>query len=104
MSKDIYHPPELRRPCRALAAILLAALALLKGTDARGEAAQTDALRVGLARVCITPEQPVWLHGYASKPRFRPFEGKLNDLYAKAVALEDARGERAQAGCQVPRR
>jgi len=52
------------------------------------------AIRVGLARACITPERPVWLHGYASKPRFRPFEGKLNDLYAKAMAIEDARGER----------
>ena len=52
-------------------------------------------LRVGLARVCITPQEPLWLHGYASKPRFRPFEGKLNDLYAKAMAIEDARGERA---------
>ena len=50
---------------------------------------------LALARVCITPEKPLWLHGYASKPRFRPFEGKLNDLYAKAMAIEDARGERA---------
>jgi hypothetical protein len=54
-----------------------------------------QALRVGLARVCITPERPVWLHGYAAQPRFRPFEGKLNELYAKAMALEDARGERS---------
>jgi len=54
-----------------------------------------DAIRIGLARVCITPERPVWLHGYACKPRFRPFEGKLNDLYAKAMAVEDAHGERA---------
>jgi hypothetical protein len=60
-----------------------------------GESAAPDALRVGLARVCITPEKPLWLHGYASKPRFRPFEGKLNDLYAKAIAVEDTRGERA---------
>ncbi|MDD4869746.1 MAG: DUF4838 domain-containing protein [Kiritimatiellae bacterium] len=56
---------------------------------------QPDALRVGLARVCITPEKPMWLHGYATKPRFRPSEGKLNDLYAQAMAIADARGERA---------
>lgn len=61
----------------------------------RGEAPTPNALRVGLARVCITPEQPLWLHGYASKPRFRPFEGKLNDLFAKAMAIEDAAGQRA---------
>lgn len=54
-----------------------------------------QSIRVGLARVCITPDRPLWLHGYASSPRFRPFKGKLNDLYAKAMAIEDAHGERA---------
>jgi hypothetical protein len=48
-----------------------------------------------LACECITPEKPIWLHGYASKARFRPFEGQLNDLFSKALALEDAHGERA---------
>jgi len=95
MNKHIFHHPELRRFYRALLALSLAALAQFCGRDVRGEAAQPDALRVGLARVCITPEKPLWLHGYAGKARFRPFEGKLNDLFAKALALEDARGERA---------
>lgn len=95
MNKHIFHRPELRRPYRALLAISFAVLAQFCGRDVRGEAAQPDALRVGLARVCITPEKPIWLHGYAGKARFRPFEGKLNELYAKAMALEDARGERA---------
>lgn len=80
---------------RALSAASLAALASFSGGSVRAEAARPDALRVGFARVCITPEQPLWLHGYASQPRFRPFEGKLNDLYAKAMAIEDSRGERA---------
>ena len=77
--------------------VLLTALVIL-GTFWRGDArAETSpgSVRVGLARVCITPEKPLWLHGYASPPRFRPFEGKLNDLLAKAMAVEDARGERA---------
>lgn len=78
-----------------LLATLLVALAPLGRGDASAEALRPDALRVGLARVCITPQKPLWLHGYANKPRFRPFEGKLNDLYAKAMAIEDARGERA---------
>ena len=51
--------------------------------------------RVGLARVCVTPEQPVWMHGYATKVRFRPSDGKLNDLHAKAMAFEDAAGNRS---------
>ena len=73
----------------------LVVLATIGRGDARAETLPSDELRVGLARVCITPQKPLWLHGYASKPRFRPFEGKLNDLYAKALAIEDARGERA---------
>lgn len=83
---------------RLLGVLLAASLVVLtpwKDRQARGDAAKADSLRVGLARACITPDKPVWLHGYASKDRFRPFEGKLNDLYAKAMAIEDARGERA---------
>jgi len=82
------------RFCIVFAASLVALTCLGRG-EALAGGSSPDALRVGLARVCITPEKPVWLHGYASKPRFRPFEGKLNDLYAKAMAIEDARGERA---------
>ena len=50
---------------------------------------------VGLATVCTTPDVPVWMHGYACEPRFRPFDGKLHDLHAKAMALQDARGRQA---------
>ena len=75
-----------RRADRVLLTISFVALAQLGGAVVRGEATQPDALRVGLARVCITPEKPIWLHGYAGKSRFRPFEGKLNDLFAKAMA------------------
>ena len=80
---------------RALCRMTLAALigsALLGRLQAADEAGVEEPLRVGLARTCITPEVPLWLHGYASKSRFRPFEGKLNDLFAKALAIEDARG------------
>ncbi len=91
-----------RHSCRVLdirhwilAVVSLGVLAIFHHGGVCGEAAGPESLRVGLARVCIAPEKPVWLHGYASKARFRPFEGKLNDLYAKAMALEDARGERA---------
>ncbi len=49
--------------------------------------------KVGLARVKITPEQPVLMAGYAS--RVRPFEKVTADLYAKALALEDRDGRLA---------
>jgi neutral ceramidase len=48
--------------------------------------------KVGLARVKITPDYPVFLAGYAS--RNKPFINVEADLYAKALALEDGHGQR----------
>lgn len=48
--------------------------------------------KAGVASVVITPEEPMWMAGYAS--RTKPAEGKVHDLNAKALALEDARGTR----------
>jgi hypothetical protein len=48
---------------------------------------------VGLAGVKITPEQPVFMAGYAS--RNHPFEKVETDLFAKALVLEDRQGHRA---------
>ncbi|MFC2087787.1 neutral/alkaline non-lysosomal ceramidase N-terminal domain-containing protein [Bacteroidota bacterium] len=52
----------------------------------------TNRWKAGVARVIITPEEPIWMAGYSS--RNRPSEGILHDIWAKALALEDARGER----------
>jgi hypothetical protein len=49
--------------------------------------------QAGWARVVITPPQPMWMAGYAS--RDHAAEGKLADLGAKALVLEDARGRQA---------
>ncbi len=48
--------------------------------------------KAGVASVPITPEGPLWMAGYGS--RNKPAEGKAQDLFAKAVALEDAAGTR----------
>jgi len=48
--------------------------------------------RAGVATADITPKEPVWLSGYAS--RTRPAEGALQPLYAKALAVEDKKGTR----------
>ena len=53
------------------------------------------AYKIGLANVCITPQEPVWLDGYAGPPRDQPFDGVLDDLHAKAMAFEDALGNKA---------
>ncbi|MBE0534360.1 MAG: neutral/alkaline non-lysosomal ceramidase N-terminal domain-containing protein [Phycisphaerae bacterium] len=56
-----------------------------------GENAATD-WRVGVASAVITPDQPMWMAGYAA--RDKPSEGKVHDLHAKALAIEDAQGTR----------
>lgn len=48
--------------------------------------------KAGVARVVITPDGPIWQAGYAS--RTHASEGKLHDLWAKALALEDENGRR----------
>lgn len=54
--------------------------------------AQDRTWKAGLAKAVITPEKGVWLAGYGSK---RPPDGKLHDLWMKALALEDPAGQRA---------
>jgi neutral ceramidase len=49
--------------------------------------------KAGVAKVTITPKESVWQAGYAS--RTHASEGKLHDLWAKALALEDENGKRA---------
>ena len=46
--------------------------------------------RAGVASVPITPQEPIWLAGYGS--RERPSGEVLQDLHAKALALEDETG------------
>ena len=50
------------------------------------------AWKAGVAKVNITPEKLMWMSGYAS--RKKPAEGKLHDLWAKALVLEDEKKNR----------
>ena len=52
-----------------------------------------DAWKAGVAKTVITPETPLWMAGYAS--RTQPGDGKIHDLWVKALALEDVTGRRA---------
>lgn len=49
--------------------------------------------KAGAAKAAITPQQPIWMAGYAA--RTKPSEGALHDLWAKALVLEDPEGRRA---------
>lgn len=55
--------------------------------------AQQKGWKAGIAKVAITPEQNMWMAGFAS--RTHASEGKIHDLWAKALALEDAEGKRS---------
>jgi len=59
------------------------------GALARGEAMHW---KVGIGKAVLTPETPVWLAGYAGT---RVPDGKLHDLWAKALVFEDQDGHRA---------
>jgi hypothetical protein len=48
--------------------------------------------KAGLASVVITPEKFIWMAGYAG--RDKPAEGRWQDLFAKALVLEDEAGKK----------
>jgi hypothetical protein len=74
-----------------LGVILLAAGPLAAGPLAGAE--PSGLWKAGAARVDTTPSAPVWMSGYAS--RSTPSQGVAHPLYAKALALADARGQKA---------
>jgi len=61
--------------------------ALFWGSQAMATATAPGQWKAGLAKVAITPEKPVWMAGYAS--RSGPSQGKLVDIYARALVLSD---------------
>lgn len=68
----------------SIAAALLAGSALAFGAEPDG------AFKAGVASKVVTPTESMWLSGYGG--RNKPSEGKVQDLYVKALALEDAHG------------
>src|SRR5688500_8376475 len=56
-------------------------------------ASAADSWKAGVAKANITPDTYMWMAGYAA--RTRPADGKMTELWAKALAVEDAAGQRA---------
>jgi hypothetical protein len=73
---------------KRLFTLALLALCLVHGSAAADE----PAWKAGVAKVKITPEKLMWMSGYGN--RTKPAEGKLDDLWAKALLLEDGEGKR----------
>jgi neutral ceramidase len=72
---------------------LIAALGLVAGVLSVAQPVDSPApLKAGVAQQIITPAMNMWMAGYAS--RKKPAEGKVQELYAKALALEDVAGKR----------
>ncbi len=62
----------------------------------RNESEATKAnveFRAGVASIKITPETSIWMSGYGS--RDKPSQGVIQDLFTKALAFEDAQGNRS---------
>ncbi len=65
----------------------------LVGTSRTETPHDNNSWQAGVARVNVTPTQSMWMSGYGA--RDRPAEGKLADLWAKALVLVDPQGNRA---------
>lgn len=57
-----------------------------------GVRASAQDVKVGVGRVDITPDRPIWLTGYGN--RDKPSEGVEQKLFAKALVIEDESGAR----------
>lgn len=80
--------PRRRRAGRSIGVCLAIVAAAVAGSAAGADGEWL----AGAARVSITPDEPVWMAGYAA--RTGPSEGVLSQLHARALALGDARGRR----------
>ncbi|MGE0608026.1 MAG: neutral/alkaline non-lysosomal ceramidase N-terminal domain-containing protein [Pirellulales bacterium] len=70
----------------AIAVLSIAAVPLLAADE-------PAAWKAGVASAVITPSQPTWMAGYAG--RTKPADGTISELWAKALAVEDANGTKA---------
>lgn len=80
-------PPTAYRLLRTLFCLLPTAHCLLPSF-----AAANDGWKAGVAQVVITPDKLMWMSGYGA--RDHRAEGKLHDLYAKALVVEGADASR----------
>lgn len=82
---------EGRRGCLCRRVVAWMAVLLVVASAATSPA-RGEGWRAGVARRNITPAEPLWMAGYGSRDHVA--EGKLTDLWAKGLVLEDGRGER----------
>jgi len=64
----------------------------LQAQDIQKAPEANELWKAGVARAVITPYENMWMAGFSR--RDKPAEGTLHDLWAKALVLEDAQGNR----------
>lgn len=86
--------PTILRRTFLFSLVLVAGLRWLGAADSSSDQSNDPQAKwkAGVASVVVTPEQSMWMAGYSA--RKKPSEGKIHDLNAKALALEDAQGTR----------
>jgi hypothetical protein len=72
--------------------VLFALLILAVGLPMSAAEPKSGDWKAGTAVQVVTPNGPMWMAGYGN--RNKPAEGKLTELYVKALALEDPHGGR----------
>lgn len=77
---------------RILTSIALTTIVVLGGSLRNITRGEDASWKAGVAKVVVTPQESMWMAGYAS--RNKPSEGKVHDLYAKALAIQDQDGSR----------
>ena len=75
---------------RSICTVLLICCFQLAGWSTATHAAEP--WQAGAAKINITPDELMWMAGYGA--RTHPAEGKMTDLWAKALVLEDPAGQR----------
>jgi len=81
------------RACSTRATGLRVVVGLLFVGLSLADVRSADSWRAGAARTNITPRGELWMTGYGF--RTGPTSAKLQDLWAKALALEDSAGRRS---------
>ncbi len=67
-----------------------AVLAALLSSQSAAQIRNPGAWKAGVAKIAITPSEPIWLAGFGS--RNHPSEGVREEIYVKALALQDENG------------
>ena len=77
---------------KLLTLIFIFFLFYLSSWELSAQESKVKTWKAGVASVIITPKEPMWMAGFAS--RVHPSDGKLHDLWAKALVIEDADGKK----------